>query len=313
MRKNAIAALLLPLIAACGGGEAKLTESQEYYAGRAVSAVAIKKYKLLDNEALTTYINLVGYTCVAGSKRDAVFKGYTFLVLDALRRKAGGRAILGAGGLLHHEQVLRDLVLDAPEPNAIAAPSGFIFITRGLLEMLKNEDELACVLAHEIGHVAMKHPEKALDKALSDQKYLEAASAGAGVASGIAGILGKKKEASYIDTAKKNFGPFVKNIVDGLFTKGYERDQEFEADLVGLDNVVHPDVGYNPAALADVLKRMADTPAKQSYGWMHGSTHPEPADRLECIHAYLKEKNYAGTTDPARTKRFEEAMKALKR
>ena len=283
MRKNAIAALLLPLIAACGGGEAKLTESQEYYAGRAVSAVAIKKYKLLDNEALTTYINLVGYTCVAGSKRDAVFKGYTFLVLDA------------------------------PEPNAIAAPSGFIFITRGLLEMLKNEDELACVLAHEIGHVAMKHPEKALDKALSDQKYLEAASAGAGVASGIAGILGKKKEASYIDTAKKNFGPFVKNIVDGLFTKGYERDQEFEADLVGLDNVVHPDVGYNPAALADVLKRMADTPAKQSYGWMHGSTHPEPADRLERIHAYLKEKNYAGTTDPARTKRFEEAMKALKR
>jgi predicted Zn-dependent protease len=283
MKRTAIAATLLPLLAACGGGEAKLTESQEYYAGRAVSAVAIKKYKLLDNEALTNYVNLVGYTCVGGSKRDAVFKGYTFLVLDA------------------------------PEPNAIAAPSGFIFITRGLLEMLKNEDELACVLAHEIGHVAMKHPEKALDKALSDQKYLEAASTGAGVASGIAGILGRKKEASYIETAKKNFGPFVKNIVDGLFTKGYERDQEFEADLVGLDNVVHPDVGYNPAALADVLKRMADTPARQSYGWMHGSTHPEPADRLTRINAYLKEKGYIGTTDPARTKRFEEAMKALKK
>src|SRR5512145_329423 len=48
-------------------------------------------------------------------------------------------------------------VLDSPIINAMALPGGYIYITRGMLAHLNNEDQLATVLAHEIGHVAARH------------------------------------------------------------------------------------------------------------------------------------------------------------
>jgi predicted Zn-dependent protease len=48
-------------------------------------------------------------------------------------------------------------VLDSPVINAMALPGGFIYVTRGMLAHLNNEDQLATVIAHEIGHVAARH------------------------------------------------------------------------------------------------------------------------------------------------------------
>jgi predicted Zn-dependent protease len=280
--KKITPALLLAL-AACGSPEAKLTESQEYYAGRAVSAVVLKKYRLVDNDALNEYVNLVGYTVALASDRPDLKKGYTFAVLDS------------------------------DEPNAIAGPSGFIFITRGLLVLLENEDELACVLAHEVGHINRKHPELALQKSIDDGKWMKAADTAAGVASFGLGLLGRGQDANRVETARQNFGPFISNMVDSLVTKGFERDQEFEADLCGLDYVCREGVGYDPNALVAVLTRLANNPTKNSYGWLHGSTHPEPGDRRDKAAAYIKEKGLKGTTDPARTQRFKDAVKELKK
>ena len=55
-------------------------------------------------------------------------------------------------------------VLDAPQLNAFAVPGGTIFITRGLLERMRSEAELAGVLGHEIVHVVKKHHLKAIQK-----------------------------------------------------------------------------------------------------------------------------------------------------
>src|SRR5829696_3357376 len=48
-------------------------------------------------------------------------------------------------------------VLDTPMINAMALPGGFIYITRGMLERINSEDELAGVLGHEIAHVTARH------------------------------------------------------------------------------------------------------------------------------------------------------------
>ena len=55
-------------------------------------------------------------------------------------------------------------VLDSPNVNAFAVPGGTIFITRGLLERMRSEAELAGVLGHEISHVLRKHHLKAIQK-----------------------------------------------------------------------------------------------------------------------------------------------------
>ena len=56
------------------------------------------------------------------------------------------------------------LILDSDEINAFAAPGGFIFVTRGLLRCCKHEDAAAAVLAHEIGHVELRHGLQAIKK-----------------------------------------------------------------------------------------------------------------------------------------------------
>jgi beta-barrel assembly-enhancing protease len=99
---------------------------KEVEIGRGIAATVAGRYRLLDDEALTRYVNLVGLAVAQQSPR--------------------------AG-----EITFRFGVLDSDEVNAFAAPGGFILVTRGALAVLSSESELAGVLAHEIAHVDEKH------------------------------------------------------------------------------------------------------------------------------------------------------------
>jgi predicted Zn-dependent protease len=103
-----------------------ITDSEEYYVGRAVAARILTKYKLSQNAELTEYVNEVGNVVARKSTRPNPFRGYHFAVLDT------------------------------QEVNAFACPGGIIFVTKGLITTCKNEDQLAAVLAHEVAHVANK-------------------------------------------------------------------------------------------------------------------------------------------------------------
>ncbi len=103
-----------------------ISDSEEYYVGRAVGARILAKYPLYQNPEVTQYINKVGLTVARKSSRPQPYRGYHFAVLDT------------------------------PEPNAFACPGGIILITRGLMKNCANEDELAAVLAHEVAHIAHK-------------------------------------------------------------------------------------------------------------------------------------------------------------
>jgi beta-barrel assembly-enhancing protease len=103
-----------------------ITDSEEYYVGRAVAARILTKYKLSQDAKLTEYVNEVGDVVARKSTRPNPFRGYHFAVLDT------------------------------QEVNAFACPGGIIFVTKGLITTCKNEDQLAAVLAHEVAHVANK-------------------------------------------------------------------------------------------------------------------------------------------------------------
>ena len=127
-------------IAATGATKAakashEITDSEEYYIGRAVAARVLSQYPLYQNAKVTEYVNEVGQTVARKSARPNTFKGYHFAVLDT------------------------------KELNAFACPGGTIFITRGLLVTCANEDELAAVLAHECSHVANKDGINSISKA----------------------------------------------------------------------------------------------------------------------------------------------------
>ena len=113
---------------------ADISEEEEYYIGRAVAALILSKYPVYENAALTRYVNLVGNAVAAYSDRPEIYAGYHFLVLDS------------------------------DEVNALSAPSGFIFVTKGLLLRCQDEEMLGSILAHEIGHVTAKHGLKAIKK-----------------------------------------------------------------------------------------------------------------------------------------------------
>ncbi len=104
-----------------------LTPEQEYYIGRAVVAQVLQTYPPLDRSQANDYLNVLGQSLAAFSKRPETFGGYHFLLLDS------------------------------DEINAFAAPGGLILVSRGMVRCCQNEDELAAVLAHEICHVELKH------------------------------------------------------------------------------------------------------------------------------------------------------------
>ncbi|HEX4048118.1 MAG TPA: M48 family metalloprotease, partial [Elusimicrobiota bacterium] len=112
---------------AARGGFADISESEEYYIGRAVSARILSRYKPLNDPGPNLYAQRILQAVAMASDRPAIYKGY-------------------------HVQILR-----SPEVNAFSAPGGFVFVTTGLLKLVRSEDELACVLGHEVAHVSKKH------------------------------------------------------------------------------------------------------------------------------------------------------------
>ena len=186
-------------------------------------------------------------------------------------------------------------VLDSQGINAFSAPGGYVFVTRGLLAKLSNEAQLAGVLAHEIAHVTDRHAllayrkEKvSLCKNMATSKLGgEAFGAGmsgladgltGGVASSLPGVPG------YIDMASSQIsaqaiGKLVSSL-DKVFSAGFPREQEFQADKDGLDLVIK--AGYQPREFISLLKILP-----KGEGFF--ATHPMPADRAKALDTWVTE------------------------
>lgn len=153
-------------------------------------------------------------------------------------------------------------VVDDPVANAFALPGGFIFVTRGLLDLMGSEAELAAVLGHEIGHVTARHSVNQLSRA-------QLAQLGLGI--GKAVLPRFERLGALADTAL------------GLLFLKYGRDDERQADDLGFRYMLA--AGYDVNEMADVFvalqasNRLAGTSSMPS--WL--SSHPSEPDRIAAV------------------------------
>ena len=227
---------------------------EEVAIGRGVAVEAFSRFGgEYGNEGLIRYINMVGQTVAEVSDRPELHYHFS--------------------------------ILNSEEQNAFAAPGGYIFVTRGLLGALKNEAELAGVLAHEIAHVTRRH-------------MLDTIRRGA--------ILANVSDLtmSAMDQDPTLFANLIDQMSDMLFTKGLDKNLEFESDLYGAEYLYR--AGYNPRGLKDYLLTLKSQEGKTRSVFF--STHPDTGERIRKLDAALRKYEDAKNF-PFLTKRFGKRVK----
>jgi predicted Zn-dependent protease len=150
------------------------------------------------------------------------------------------------------------------ELNAYCMPGGRIMVYSGLIEQLDLSDaELATVLGHEIAHALREHTRERVSRTYAQQLVLAGAAAATGASEGATNLAGM--------------------VADVTFQLPFSRDQESEADDIGLELMAR--AGYDPHAALTLWNKMAT--AEQSGTPKFLSTHPAPKERIKDIEKNL--------------------------
>ena len=219
----------------------KVTDAEERQIGQQVSDKIVEEFGVYQDAAVTKYVTLLGTVLTQASTRPNL--DWQFVVLDT-------------------EGV-----------NAFAAPGGFVHITKGMLGLMKNEAELAGVLAHEVIHVTDKHTVKAIQNGSAFQVANDEYGSG-GMAQS---LVAKFADAAY------------KNVMNNAFSRG----DEDGADEKGI--MLANTVGYAPTGLPAALTKLAERnkDAKEPNGLF--ASHPQIKDRLARMERIIKERKLAAT------------------
>lgn len=172
-------------------------------------------------------------------------------------------------------------VLDDPGYNAFAAPGGFVFVTKGLIDQLADESELAGILAHEITHVVGKHHLKAMQKTAK------------------AGLLTKVIASQLKNDMAGGLSSQLLSLGKDLYSKGLDQDDELEADRNGV--ALSTRAGFDPYGLVAVLQQLRTATPDNPLFTLSLSTHPAPQVRLDQIELAMGQRLDAFTGKPAVT------------
>ena len=220
-----------------GEGLRKISEPEEVKIGGDLAAMLLGAAPLIADPAKQRYINTLGRWLALHSERPG------------LPWKFG--------------------IVDSDDFNAFSTPGGYVLMTRGLFDRMRNESELVGVLAHEIGHVARKHHLAALQKNLRNQS------------------LSEMRNYFSISTGSSigdRFSSALLSAGKDLYARGLDKEDEYEADRVGV--VIAARSGYSPWGLAGVLQTLTATTDEGKYA-LHNRTHPLPLDRLARLGAAM--------------------------
>jgi len=155
--------------------------------------------------------------------------------------------------------------------NAFALPGGFVYVNRGAIEAADNEAQIAGVIAHEIGHVVLRHGTNQVSKA-----YLAKAPLAI-----VGGVLGGNAAGAVMGS----LGGFGLN---SLFLH-YSREAETQADLMGTQ-ILH-DSGYDPKAMVDFFEKIQN--ASKGSTAQFFSDHPNPENRISNVQKEIVKLNGA--------------------
>jgi predicted Zn-dependent protease len=188
--------------------------------------------------------------------------------VQALVDEIGNRIVnSSAAGMTAYEYDFHVLG-DAQTINAFALPGGQVFITRGLMESLTTEGQLASVLGHEIGHVVGRHSAEQIAKQQLTQ-----------------GLTGAVVIAAYDpENPETGYAAQFAMIVGQLVNMKFSREDELESDFLGVCFVAQ--AGYDPEEMIDVMMILAEAGDGQALPEFF-STHPNPDRRIERIRASL--------------------------
>jgi predicted Zn-dependent protease len=221
-----------------GLNAATLGPKEENAIGESVAVAVTNRYPLVPNDNLQKYVMLVGLTVANASPNPAA------------------PWVFG--------------VIDSPDINAFSGPNGYVFITKGALRQMRNEAELAGVLAHEVGHVCAHDGLEQVKAAERNGAVSEIVKAGGAQTSQF--------------TALADLG------VDVLTKQAYSQPQELKADAAAVH--IMSDAGYDPAAYLQFLQRLQGI----SSGGGVMSTHPNIGLRIQTVSQELGRVKRGGAT-----------------
>ena len=164
-------------------------------------------------------------------------------------------------------------LVNAKEINAFAVPGGFIYVNRGLIEHTQNLSQLAGVLGHEIGHVVKRHSVKQMNQ-------MNAAQIGVGLTCVLTAVCNSQVGQTGI------------NVLGSAVFAKFSRDDEREADDVGIDNVVRAHI--HPKGIPEMFQILLDTRTTNPGlvdGWF--ASHPTEEDRIRDTQAKINTINPA--------------------
>jgi len=237
-----------------------LGEADEDELGKSVAILITNRYEPTHNQKLVEYVNLVGFTLVSASSKPD--RHYVFGVLDT------------------------------DDIGAYSGPNGYVMVTRGALESMHDEAELAGVLAHELTHVIDQHGLTAARTAAQKAGWMDATKA----------VLPVAQVTNFIDQG-----------VDGITRSGYDRPQEADADSGAVKLLIA--AGYDPRSYARYLSHIAELqresgPPTTQPGNVTATyakimaTHPGINDRFIAVTRLIGDAGPAGATGATLPDRF---------
>ena len=161
------------------------------------------------------------------------------------------------------------VLADPQTVNAFALPGGPVFVTRGLVDSMQTEGQLAGVLAHEVVHILARHSAEQIAQTELTQ-----------------GLTGAVLIASYDPQNPSSQQVAAMAVLVGqLVNMRFSREDELQSDTLGLQLMA--DAGYDPRAMAQVMQILAaSNPAGPPEFF---STHPNPENRIERIQQAILE------------------------
>jgi predicted Zn-dependent protease len=148
------------------------------------------------------------------------------------------------------------------EPNAFALPGGKVGVYTGIFKVARNQDQLAAVIAHEIGHVVSRHHDERLTRQAGAQGALQVVGA----------LLGSRYGEGAANAAVQGGSVLAQT---GFLLPG-SRAQETEADVVGQQLMAK--AGFDPREAVNLWQNMIEAGGSRPPQWL--STHPDPQSRI---------------------------------
>jgi predicted Zn-dependent protease len=200
---------------------------KEIQMGESIAKEIEKKYKFVDDPLIVKRVEDIGKRIVAVCDRKDI--SYHFYVLNE------------------------------EDANAASLPGGFVYINNGLIDKISNDDELACVIAHEIGHIVARHSVKKL-QALMGYTLLRI-------------LLAQAPASGEIGTSA--------DIAFSQILLGYSREDELLADQLAARYARL--AGFNPNAMVTFLEKLRQSEKYKLKPLAYAKTHPYIPDRIRVV------------------------------